>query len=154
HGARALYSSAPCWTAHLIGLLAKRITGLPWIADFRDPWRANPFRRFHHQSVDRFDAWLERQVVEHADRVVCNSGYVRDDFVARFPHRADRFVTIPNGFDPEDFDGITPSRPVGDDRLVLTHTGVFYGPRRPDPIFRAIRLLLDQKRLSRKPCVQ
>ncbi len=154
HHGCALYSSAPYWTTHLIGLLAKRVSGLPWVADFRDPWRANPFRQLSYPSVDRFDAWLERQVVEHADRVVCNSDFVREDFIRRYPDRVDRFATIPNGFDPEDYTSIEPRREAGPDRLVLTHAGEFYGPRRPAPIFQALRCLQDQRRLSRVPCLQ
>jgi glycosyltransferase involved in cell wall biosynthesis len=154
HHGCAFYSSAPHWTAHLIGLLAKRLTGRPWIADFRDPWRSNPFRKLPYPSVNRFDAWLETQVVLKADRVICNTEFVRQDFVARFPDCAKRFVTIPNGFDPEDYDGLNAHRPVGDGHLVITHAGYFYGPRRPQPVLQAIRLLRDQGRLRRRLCLQ
>lgn len=151
---RVLYSSAPHWTAHLIAMLAKKLSGRPWIADFRDPWRSNPFRRLPYRSVDRFDAWLETQVVCNADQVICNSEYVRADFETRYPDSAGRFVTIPNGFDPEDFDGLTASRPVGQDRLVITHAGYFYGPRRPHSILDAIRLLRERAQPSRSPFLQ
>jgi hypothetical protein len=43
--AHAIYSSASPVTAHLVAGLAKRRTGLPWIADFRDPWIGNSFLR-------------------------------------------------------------------------------------------------------------
>jgi hypothetical protein len=43
---------------------------------------------------------------------------------------------------------------VGNDQLVLTHAGVFYGPRHPAPIFRGIRLLLDHGKLGRMLRVQ
>jgi glycosyltransferase involved in cell wall biosynthesis len=154
HKCRAIYSSAPPWTAHLIGLLAKRYTRLPWIADFRDPWRANPFHRVPYRLLDRFDARLERSVVREADWVICNSESVRRNFMTRFPDRADRFITIPNGYDPEDFADLQPRRLVGPDRLVLTHAGGFYGRRRPDSIFRAIRLLLDRAVLDDQICLQ
>jgi glycosyltransferase involved in cell wall biosynthesis len=154
HDCRVIYSTAPFWTAHLIGLLTKSATGLPWVADFRDPWRANPFRRLMYRSVDCYDAWLEQKVVRGADWVICNSDYIRDDFVARYPDRAERFVTIPNGFDPEDFAGLEPQRPVGYDQLVLTHAGVFYGRRSPEPIFRAVRLVQERDAARRKLCLQ
>ena len=34
----ALYSTSPPESAHLVGLAVQRRTGLPWLADFRDPW--------------------------------------------------------------------------------------------------------------------
>ena len=89
-----------------------------------------------------------------ADRVICNSEFVRDDFVGRFPELSDRFVTVPNGFDPEDFSDLEASRPVGQDHLVLTHAGFFYGPRRPHPILQALCVLRDRNHLDRIPCLQ
>ncbi len=154
HRCDAIYSSAPQWSAHLIALLVKSLTGLPWVADFRDPWRASPFRKMPYPSVDRYDAWLEERVVRTADWVVCNSDPVRKDFMARFPERSARFVTVPNGFDPEDFVDLKPRRPAGPDCLLLTHVGWFYGPRRPDGIFRAIRLLEERGSLGRPVCLQ
>jgi glycosyltransferase involved in cell wall biosynthesis len=154
HKCRAIYTTAPPWSTHVIGLLVKRRTGLPWIADFRDPWRGNPFHHIPYPRLDRYDAWLERCVVSQADGVICNSEAVRRDFMSRFPDHADHFVTIPNGFDPEDFAGIEPRRLVGPDRLVLTHAGCFYGRRRPDSLFQAIRLLLDRGTLGERLCLQ
>src|SRR5215813_9488403 len=34
---RVIWSTYPIATAHLIGLALHRLTGLPWVADFRDP---------------------------------------------------------------------------------------------------------------------
>ncbi|WP_276678948.1 hypothetical protein [Nitrosomonas europaea] len=32
-----IWSTYPIATAHLIGLTLQRLTGIPWMADFRDP---------------------------------------------------------------------------------------------------------------------
>src|SRR5205823_2929044 len=37
-GVTLLYSSSPPNSGQVLGLLLKRATGLPWVADFRDPW--------------------------------------------------------------------------------------------------------------------
>lgn len=144
HRCRAIYSSAPYFTTHLIALLTKWTTGLPWVADFRDPWRANPFRRLPYRSLNRYDDWLEAMVVRWADSVICNTEPVRRDFLRRFPQAASKFVTIPNGFEPDEFSSLASSRPVGPEKILLTHAGVFYGKRRPDPLFQALRILVDR----------
>lgn len=141
HRCRAIYSTAPHFTSHLIALLTKQLTRRPWVADFRDPWRANPFRKIPYRAVDCCDVWLERCVVETADRIVCNTEPMRADFVRRFPGAAEKFVTITNGFDPADFTGLVPRRNAGPEKIALTHTGWFYGRRRPDSLFRALALL-------------
>src|SRR3954453_7163315 len=33
-----LYTTSSPVTAHVAGLIVQRLTGLPWVADFRDPW--------------------------------------------------------------------------------------------------------------------
>jgi glycosyltransferase involved in cell wall biosynthesis len=135
-------------------MMTKRFTGLPWVADFRDPWRASPFRKIPHKMANRYDAWLERRVVSHADWVVCNTRPLQDDFARRYPELAHKFITVPNGFDPEDFADLRPHRAVGPDKQVLTHAGWFYGKRRPQPIFQALRLLRDRADLPRELCLQ
>jgi glycosyltransferase involved in cell wall biosynthesis len=144
HRCRAIYSSAPLWTAHIISLLVKRLTGLPWVAGFRDPWRGNPFRQFPYRSVDRYDDWLEQRVVREADWVIANTEPARAQFAARYPHLAAKFVAIPNGFDPEEFANLQPRRESGPEGIVVTHAGCFYGPRRPHGIFQALSICRQQ----------
>jgi glycosyltransferase involved in cell wall biosynthesis len=154
HRCQAIYSSAPYFTAHLIALLTKWRTGLPWVADFRDPWRSSPFRKIPYAWPDRYDAWLENRVVRGADWVVCNTGLLREDFIRRYPALAAKFVTIPNGFDPEVYADLMAQRPRGPEHLVLTHTGFFYGKRRPEPLFQAVRLLRERASLPIGLCLQ
>jgi glycosyltransferase involved in cell wall biosynthesis len=138
----------------LIGLLTKRLTGLPWVADFRDPWRANPFRSVPYKALDHYDAWLEKQVIHGADRVVCNTDSVRADFQLRYPALASRFVTVFNGFDPEDYVGLEARRPPGVWKTLLTHAGNFYGPRSPDALFQSLRLLRRRSAMNDEVCLQ
>ena len=39
----AIYSSGPPWTSHLVAAAIQGLTGLPWVADFRDPWIGNAY---------------------------------------------------------------------------------------------------------------
>jgi glycosyltransferase involved in cell wall biosynthesis len=55
---------------------------------------------------------------------------------------AGRFVTIPNGFDPEDFGGLPPPRDA--QPLTLTYAGNIYGGRSPEPLLRALAALREQ----------
>ncbi|MFX6461567.1 hypothetical protein ABTG33_18475, partial [Acinetobacter baumannii] len=44
HQIDVVFSTSGPYTNHLVGLYLKRKTGLPWIADFRDPWTQNMHR--------------------------------------------------------------------------------------------------------------
>ncbi len=141
---QAIYSTYPLPSAHLIALKLKRDSGQPWIADFRDPWAGGGGRGWRY----RVDAWLERRVVHAADRVLANTDAARDDFVARYPDLpATRFVTLPNGYDEDDFSDLpAPDR----ERFHIVYPGsINRSNRDPTPLLRAVGALLRAGRLAR-----
>lgn len=145
HPTDILYSTSPCASAHLIALRLKRSAGLPWVADFRDPWRDNAFRRMPYRSLDWLDARMERAVLRHADRIVWNTEAARAQCRARYPRYASKCSVIPNGFDAESFEDLVPLREVPTDLFLLAHAGQFYGPRSPIPLFRALRAAVERR---------
>ena len=46
----SIYSSGPPHAAHVIGVLLKKVYGLKWVADFRDPWRIMGGKGEHRRS--------------------------------------------------------------------------------------------------------
>lgn len=136
--AQIIYSTSPCMSAHLIALLVKRWTGVPWVADFRDPWRDNGFRRCTTGVVNRWDGFLESCVLRHADRIVCNTPTAASAIGRRQPAVTRKCCTILNGIDFDLLSGIQPERTEEPDCFVLAHCGQFYGPRSPRPWFRAL----------------
>ena len=94
-----LTTSAP-YSAHLVGLLLKKKLGLPWLADFRDAWSADPMQLLACHGVHRY---LERQVVTAADRVVGVTQGVVDSVVNHDEAKSDKYHVIENGFAAEDF---------------------------------------------------
>ncbi len=139
-----VYSTAPCMSAHLIAATLARKAGAAWVADFRDPWRGNPFRDLRYATLDSLDAWLERRVLRRADHIICNTPTMTRSLVDRCPHVAGKCSTILNGFDPERLAGVVPLRDANAGDFVLTHCGQFYGPRSPKPLLKAVRLAADR----------
>ena len=99
HPVELLYSSAPPFSTHLAAGLLKGQLGVPWVADFRDPWIGNSFARPLSAPHRRMQAALERWIVSRADRSIFASGRLRDRYATRYPTLADRFAVIPNGYD-------------------------------------------------------
>ena len=133
-----IYSSGPPFSAHLVSLLLSRLTGTPWVADFRDPWARAPWREDRFAFERRAWTMFERRVVARATSVVFASGTNRNDFAREYgAAAADRFFFIPNGCEPADFDGLAAAtRPAGP--FVLLHAGSLYGARNPAGLFRAV----------------
>jgi hypothetical protein len=63
-----IWSTYPIATAHLIGLTLHRLTGIPWIADFRDSMTEN---EYPPDSATRcVYSWIERHAVRYCSRAV------------------------------------------------------------------------------------
>jgi glycosyltransferase involved in cell wall biosynthesis len=138
----AIVTSGPPHEAHVAGLRLKRRYGLPWIADFRDPWVAASWINTNAEGMPRlWAARMERQVMDAADVIVANAPTARDALHGAFPQHAAKIVTITNGYDPESFDGLD-RRPDPEGRWTLAHPGSLYLGRDPRHLFEALGGLL------------
>jgi glycosyltransferase involved in cell wall biosynthesis len=133
----AIYSSSPPASGHLAAGLIKGLIRRPWIADFRDPWVGNTFAPRTSRLRARLEAWMERWVIRHADRVIFATPSLTVSYARRYPQRRHRFVTIPNGYDPADLPrhdasaerapSARPSNDAGARRFRLVYAGSVYG---------------------------
>ncbi len=139
-----IWSTCPNATAHRGGLTLHRLTGAPWVADFRDPM-------IQDASVVtgtrlRMFAAIERAAVRHARSLVFVSASARDSCMARYPQkRSSSFHVIENGYDEEAFvaaERLVASSSCGRRRLKLLHSGAIYlSGRNPIPLLDAIAAL-------------
>lgn len=140
----ALLSTFPIASAHVIGLALKRLTGLPWIADFRDPMYQVDYP--DDQRIRRVYRRLERSVVQAADRVLVTTAGTARLYRDRYRDaNADKVMVLENGFDPAAFPAAAMTAPVGTPRpaLRLLHSGLLYPSERdPRPFFAALASLV------------
>jgi glycosyltransferase involved in cell wall biosynthesis len=139
HHPSILYSTSLPATSHLAALIVHRLTGLPWVADFRDALTYDPDPMSTRYHPPRFvHAGLERRVVQEATftTVACDSidlfGLGRDDR---------RRQLIPNGVDLQDIASDVGPSIVPTDRFRLSYVGTLYGDRNAGPVFDAVRAL-------------
>jgi glycosyltransferase involved in cell wall biosynthesis len=142
----AIVSTSSPYSAHLVGLELHRMTGLPWVADFRDEWTTNPYLSYPTAWHRRVNERLEREVLMDADRVVCVSTPWLDNLRGLVPDApASKFVTLPNGYDGEHF----AEPPLGPpDRFRVVYTGMFYGHRSPRVFLEALDRVLRDRRIT------
>jgi glycosyltransferase involved in cell wall biosynthesis len=147
---QCLYTTSAPYTDHLIGYWLKRRTGLPWVADFRDPWVGNVGNLFPSRFHERIAKWIEGQIALSADQVIMVSEPLRQALLARHPMlNPDRVVAITNGYDLADFVGTTPFRQETG-RFTIAYTGSFYGPQMPLHFLKGLRLALDNGGIPRE----
>ena len=141
-----IYTSGPPFSVHVIGLVAKAMTRVRWVADFRDPWiellqERSPLRR--SALSDRLEHWMEASVMTHADKVITTTDRMRESFASRYPTLPhDKFVCLPNSIDSQRLnvdEAVEKYAP-----LTITYAGTLYFDRTPEPLFRAVGALIEQ----------
>jgi len=137
----------------------KRLTGLPWVADFRDTWTYDPLDEALQTSAARLrlERALEAMVLRQADRVVAVTDVARNDFMSRFPREARKIRLIPNGFDAASQAPGEARSEREDQRLCVVHTGSFeysHYLRSPGALLLALKAMQkDHPGLRHRLCV-
>ncbi len=145
---KVLWSTYPIATSHLIALTLKRLTGLPWVADFRDPMLQDTYPVSKpHRAVFR---WIERHTINRCDAAVFTTERARQFYAKRFPHvPVSKFHVIENGYDEDGFGDAVVKPVVPGERLTLVHSGVLYDTGRdPSYLFQAIVALREANKVS------
>jgi glycosyltransferase involved in cell wall biosynthesis len=146
-----IWSTYPIPTAHRIGLELSRRSGLPWVADFRDPMAQDgyPAEPKLWAAYDR----LERQTVQAAARCTFTTPGAARVYRERYPQQADRIAVIENGYDEESFARVesagAPPSPLISGITTLLHSGVVYPEERdPTQLFEALQRLQQRGLLT------
>lgn len=132
HPVDLIVSTGPPQSMHLIGRRLALATGIPWIADFRDPWTKIFY--FKHLSMTRgTEKWhkkMEKKVLDDATVVVAVSPLVQQEFQAMTQTPVE---LITNGFDECDFaaDGSCKAEGGPEQDFCITHTGLFAADGNP-----------------------
>jgi glycosyltransferase involved in cell wall biosynthesis len=139
----AIYSTFSPASNHWLALRLKRETGLPWIADFRDLWTDDPRYVVDEERRHQARRRLEQQILEEADAVIGVSNGQRDALAEHVPDAQDKFHTITNGFDPEDFERVGDLPPREDSKFIIGYVGRLDRPRTPEGLYAGLDSFLN-----------
>lgn len=146
----AIWSTYPIATAHMIGQTLQRLSGLPWIADFRDPMAQEGYPA-DPRTWESFRKIEERALASASYCVFVAPGAARV-YRERYPAvPAERIAIVENGYDEESFVGFETwdKEPLLPGTFTLVHSGIVYPSERdPTHLFRALRSMLDDGRLK------
>ena len=149
---KAIWSTYPIATAHLIGAELHRRSGLPWIADFRDPMAQDGYPA-DPQTWQQFDA-IEKHAIRHAAFSTFTTPGAARVYRERYPEHAGRIEVLENGYDESSFAAVEqahrgPRQPLQPGTTTLLHSGIVYPAERdPTALMRALRLLADRGHIT------
>lgn len=139
HPVDLIVSTGPPQSMHLIGRRLAEETGLPWIADFRDPWTKIFY--FKHlamtKATERWHHRMEKKVLDDATAVVAVSHLVQQEFQAMTQTPVE---LITNGYDECDFPDERNTAAAGgpDKDFTVTHTGLFAADGNPTVLWEVL----------------
>lgn len=135
-----IWSTYPIATAHVIAARLHRKTGIPWVADFRDPMAQEGYPS--DPLIWNAFRDIEIEASEQARYCVFTTPGAAQDYRQRYPAAAARTVVVENGYDEESFLGAQVASPAAGEQkgpLVLLHSGIVYPSERdPSQLFAAL----------------
>ncbi len=130
----AMITTGPPHSTHLIGQELKRRYGLPWLADFRDPWTEifnNQYLPFTKASIAKDKAY-EASVLRDCDVATVIGEGMKTVFPAAY---TGKMQVITNGYDEEDYTtGLLPER----DKFRLRYVGNLFSNQNIPALWAAI----------------
>ncbi|MFH1597609.1 MAG: glycosyltransferase [Patescibacteria group bacterium] len=145
---KVIYSTSGAHTAHLIALRLKNKFNLPWVADFRDEWTLNPFKKYLTPWHKKKHQRLEKEVLQTADQVISVSEMITDDLAKIAGSNPEKFITITNGYDSADFPEQQNNSRTN--KFIVTYTGTIYDQQSPDNFLKAVEELLAEEKIDRE----
>jgi glycosyltransferase involved in cell wall biosynthesis len=142
----AVLSSSPPDSVHLAALGLER-RGVPWVADFRDPWMGLHRRRPPTAWHAGRHATLEGRVLAGAD-LVLTAAQSHRDLLERGTPRPRHTVHLPNGFEPA-VSG-TPSAATDPSFFRVVYTGTLARVHELDTFLDALHDLLARRPEARR----
>ncbi|CAZ98196.1 glycosyltransferase family 4 protein [Zobellia galactanivorans] len=140
---KTIITTGPPHSVHLIGRELKKLHGLQWLADFRDPWTSIGYHkelRLSKNSQKEHKA-LEHAVLNEADKIVVTSKTTKEEFesITKQP-----ISVITNGYDLEH------SGEVDLDKgFTISHIGSLLSGRNPENLWKVLSQIARENAVFR-----
>ena len=139
-----IFSSSP---PHSLQLIAKKIakkTGLPWVADFRDPW-STAFWLGDEQKKGlphKLNIRKEKSVFAQLDHFTTVSNGTMESYTKLHPHTKDNATLLYNGYDESDFDSLKSKK---NEQFTIRYVGTLAQTQNPLSLFQALAQLKEKE---------
>lgn len=141
-GVRAIVASSPPSNAIVLGDHLSRVTGLPLLADLRDPWTYLPWAKYRHWIDFRLERSFERRVLNRCGAVLANNPTAKRLLTQVVGVAPEKVVVLPNGYDESDFEGPPEAGTASSDRFRIVYTGLLHTVLEQSTRFAAVKRAL------------
>lgn len=126
-----------------------KIFGVDYILDFRDPWKLSPYvirkNGFFGWLTSKIEGCIERFAIKHAKTVINVTNQATKMYKDEYTTFSEKFVTITNGFDSDDFKDI---KPLNISKFDIVYSGKFGSFRDVRPFMKAFSEKIKEHHLN------
>jgi glycosyltransferase involved in cell wall biosynthesis len=143
---KAIVSIGPPHTTLLVGKKLSKLSGVPHIPVFIDPWvDISYYQGLKRSKITLFiDRGFERSVVEHAGQVVFVTETLKKDYIRQYPLIENKSQVLYWGYDEEAFQSYEPRH--SSNQEILLHAGNLYNHQNPQNLWKTLRKEIDNGR--------
>ena len=145
---QAVYTTSDPYSAHVAGAYLKKKYGIAWVADYRDPWTADPTKKKDYaRPRDQLLLYLEGNLLHLADKSIAIEEHMAVDYIERFHAPEEKISVITNGYDEEDYeDNLAEEKQK--DKFTINYSGILHVGRSIDTVLIAIQKLWNEHKLN------
>ena len=145
-GIEIVLTSSPPSTVSIIGLVLSKLTGVKLVTDLRDPLELHERKHASRRTIlsDTIEKWIEKRIMYGSGKIISTTVQYAELLRSCYPELPiDRFCTISNGFDSNDYN-LSDTNNDESDSFILTYLGTFYYGRTPKEVLEAISQLCKE----------
>ena len=137
-----IFATAPPYSNLIAAGKIKERTGVPVVMDLRDDWLKSHLIHYptswHYRKMEQ----MEQETLSAANYLTAVNDYYTEGFKERLGDRCPPTSVIPNGFDRENFENLSPAK--DSHTFSILYSGLFYGSRKPDWFLKAVKKLMER----------
>lgn len=135
-------ASCPGASNIIIARIIAAISRKKWVIDFRDGWIDYPYHEYPTKVHLWLNQYLEKKYLTKADKFITYGTFLTNKLVDRYNLSRDKFIEIPNGFDPDDFTKAKVIPKPDEDKFHIVHSGNIYSHRK-EPFENLVKAFLE-----------
>ena len=139
-----LFSTSPPLTCHLVAFFLKKLTGIRWVADYRDSHISYQDAKKPALLKNLLQKNLQKSFLNNADGVISVNQTITQQLKEISP-QAEEMEVITNGYDKEDFEVDVKKT---EDIFKIIYFGTFSPDCPEEPFLRALSNLLHQLKID------
>ena len=136
-----IITTGPPHSTHLIGLELKKLFGIHWVADFRDPWHDIYYNKLFKRSkkADNKDLLLESKVLTNVDTILTVGPSMKSLLISKSNGLEEKCFFIYNGYDEKAFEKLSKKQ---SDIFTIAHIGIWTLQQAHNEIIEALTQIL------------